>query len=71
MILAAAAASDIIVLAAAAVGALLAITGLASFDPRVRTRLPVAVLARGNTLVSVGLIVAGLVVVAIALGGGD
>jgi hypothetical protein len=71
MILAAAQASDFLVLAAVALGALLAVTGLASFDPRIRARLPVATLARGSAGVSVAVILAGLIVVGIALGGGE
>lgn len=71
MILAAAQGSDIIILAAVAVGAILGLTGLASLDPRVRRKLPIGVLARGNALVSVGLIVAAMLVVSLALGGGE
>jgi hypothetical protein len=69
MIVAAAQASDAFVLFAMAAGLVLVVTGLASFDPRVRSRLPVAVLARGNALVSVALILAGLVVAGAAMGG--
>lgn len=71
LVVAAAQATDAIVLAAVAVGAVLGLSGLASFDPRVRSRLPVAALAQGNVVVSIGLIVAGLVIVGIALGAGD
>lgn len=71
MITAAAQASDVIVLAAAAIGAVLCPAGLASFDPRVRSRLPVPALARGNALVGVGLLLAGLLVVSIAIGAGE
>ncbi len=63
--------SDALVLLAVAVGALLAVTALASFDPRIRSRLPVAALSKGNALVGVVLLLAGLVVVGIALGVGD
>ena len=71
MTLAAAQASDLFVLAGVGIAAVLALTGLASFDPRVRSRLPVAALARGNALVSVGLIVTAALVLSIALGGGE
>lgn len=71
LFLAAAQATDLIVIAAVAVGAAIGFTGVASFDPRVRARLPVAALARGNALVAVGLIVTGLLVTAIALGFGE
>jgi hypothetical protein len=70
-VIAAARAADVVVLLAVAVGALLAVTGLASFDPRVRSRLPVAILAKGNALVGVGLLLTGLVVIGVALGGGE
>lgn len=69
MILAAAQATDILVLAAVAVGAVLGLAGLASFDPRVRGRLPVGALANGGATTSIGLVIAGLLVVGIALGG--
>lgn len=71
LITAAAQASDAIVLAAVALGAVLGLTGIASFDPRVRARLPVAALARGNATVAVGLILAGVLVIGIALGMGE
>lgn len=67
-VVAAAQATDALVLAAVALGAVLGLTGLASFDPRVRSRLPVTALARGNVAVSVGLILVGLSIVGIALG---
>lgn len=70
-LLAAAAWTDALVIAAVALGAAVALTGIASFDDRVRSRLPVAVLARGNAAVSVGLIAAGLAIVAAALGVGE
>lgn len=71
VVLAAARATDLIVLGTVAVGAALAIAGIASLDPRVRTRLPVAALARGNAVVALGLVVAGLMLVAVALGFGE
>lgn len=71
MILAAGQATDAVVLGAVILGAILGLTGLASFDPRLRGRLPVAALARGNALTSVGLVVAGLVMVGLALGFGE
>jgi hypothetical protein len=69
--IAAAQAADVVVLLAVLVGVLLAVTGLASFDPRIRSRLPVAALSNGNALVGVVLLITGLVVVGIALGGGE
>lgn len=69
--IAAARAADAVVLLAVLLGALLAVTGLASFDPRIRSRLPVAALSNGNALVGVVLLFAGLVVVGIALGVGE
>jgi hypothetical protein len=70
-LLAAAAWTDALVIAAVALGAAVALTGIASFDDRVRGRLPIAVLARGTAVVSVGLVVAGLAIVAVALGVGE
>jgi hypothetical protein len=70
-LVAAAAWTDAVVLAAVAVGATIGLTGIASFDPRVRGRLPLAVLARGNVTVSLGLVALGLLIVAIALGVGE
>jgi hypothetical protein len=70
-LLAAATWTDALVIAAVALGAAVALTGIASFDARVRGRLPIAVLARGNSAISVGLLVAGLTIVAIALGFGE
>lgn len=69
MTLAAAQATDIFVLAAVAIGAVIGMAGLASFDPRLRGRLPVGALARGGAATSIGLVIAGLLVVGIALGG--
>ncbi len=66
--IAAARAADAVVLLAVAVGAILALTGLASFDPRIRSRLPVAALSKGNALVGVVLLLTGLVVVSFAMG---
>ncbi len=66
--IAAARVADALVLLAVAVGVLLAVTGLASFDPRIRSRLPVAALSNGNALVGVVLLLAGLVVVSFATG---
>ena len=70
VVLAAARATDLIVLGTVALGAAIAIAGIASVDPRVRTRLPIAVLARGNLVVAAGFVVTGLLLVAIALGFG-
>jgi hypothetical protein len=70
-LLAAAAWTDALVIATVALGAAVALTGIASFDARVRGRLPIAVLAHGNSAISVGLIVAGLTIVALALGLGE
>jgi hypothetical protein len=70
-LLAAATWTDTLVIAAVALGAAVALTGIASFDARVRGRLPIAVLARGNSAISIGLLVAGLTIVAIALGFGE
>jgi hypothetical protein len=70
-LVAAAAWTDAVVLAAVALGAAIGLTGIASFDPRVRSRLPLVVLARGNVAVSLGLVVLGLLIVAIALGLGE
>jgi hypothetical protein len=67
----AAAWTDALVIAAVALGAAVALTGIASFDTRVRGRLPIAALARGNTATSVGMVVAGLTIVALALGVGE
>ncbi|MFP5327303.1 MAG: hypothetical protein ACLGHT_07460 [Acidimicrobiia bacterium] len=63
--------TDLIVLAVVAVGVLLALTGLASFDPRVRRKIPIGPLARGNALASVGLIIASLLLISLALGGAE
>jgi hypothetical protein len=71
LIIAAASWTDAFVLAAVALGAALGLTGIATFDPRVRDRLPVASLARANVAVSIGLVVAGLAIVALALGLGE
>jgi hypothetical protein len=70
-VLAAATWTDAIVIAAVLLGAAIALAGIVSFDPRIRSRLPIAVLARGNVAVSVGLIVLGLLFVGIALGLGE
>jgi hypothetical protein len=70
-LLAAATWTDAIVIAAVLLGFAIALTGIASFDPRVRSRLPIAVLSRGNVAVSVGLIVLGLLFAVIALGVGE
>jgi hypothetical protein len=70
-LLAAATWTDAIVIAAIALGAAVALTGIASFDTRVRGRLPIAVLARGNAAASVGMVVVGLAIVALALGVGE
>ena len=67
MTFAAAQATDFLVLGAIAVAAAVGLTGLASFDPRMRARLP-GPLGRGNAVVSVGLILVALAVAAIALG---
>jgi hypothetical protein len=67
----AAAWTDALVIAAVALGAAVALTGIASFDTRVRGRLPIAALARRNTATSVGMVVAGLTIVALALGVGE
>ena len=71
MVVAAAQATDAFVLAAVALGAVLGLAGLASFDRRLRGRLPVAALARGNALVGVSLVVAGILLVSLAIGVGD
>jgi hypothetical protein len=70
-VLAAATWTDAIVIAAVLLGCAIALAGIASFDPRIRSRLPIVVLARGNVAVSVGLIVLGLLFVGIALGLGE
>lgn len=68
MIVAAAQAADAFVLITVAFGAALGVMGLASFDPRLRSRLPIAALANGNAAMSIGLVAASIVVVGIALG---
>jgi hypothetical protein len=70
-VLAAATWTDALVIAVVLLGCAIALAGIASFDPRVRSRLPIAVLARGNVAVSLGLIVLGLLFVGIALGVGE
>jgi hypothetical protein len=70
-LIAAATWTDAIVLAAVALGASIGLTGIATFDPRVRNRLPMAVLSSGNVAVSIGLIIAGLAIVALAIGIGE
>jgi hypothetical protein len=70
-LVAAASWTDALVLAAVALGGAIGLSGIASFDPRVRGRLPLGILARGNVAVSVGLVVLGLMIVAIALGLGE
>lgn len=67
MILAAAQARDIVVLVAALAGAALVIAGLASLHPDIRPRLPVAAIAEGNTAMSAGLIIAGLLLFGLVL----
>lgn len=66
--LAAAQAADFIVLAAALTGVALVIAGLASLHPDIRPRLPVAAIADGNSAVSAGLIIAGLLLFGLVLG---
>lgn len=66
--LAAARATDILVLAAAFTGAALVLAGVATINPRVRVRLPVAALARGSVRASVALIAAGIGLFTLALG---
>lgn len=68
VLLAAAKMTDALIILGAAFGAMVTLLGLASLDPRIRARVPVAAIARGNTLVAVGLIVAGLMVVGMTLG---
>jgi hypothetical protein len=67
-VLATAQATDVVVLAGLFAGAALVAGGLASISSRVRNRLPVAVLARGNVLTSVALIAVGLALFTIGLG---
>lgn len=64
--------TDLIVFAAVVVGTVVALAGLSQLDPRVRERLGrgEATMARTAALAG-GLVLVGLIIVGIALGGGE
>lgn len=68
--IAAAKVSDVLVLAAVAIGAMLIVATLATFDARIRHRMP-SVLAGAGWLGRTGVVTAGLLIIGIALGGSE
>jgi hypothetical protein len=68
VMLAAARPGDLLVLGAVLLGALVVLVGLAAFDDRLRSRLPVPGVLRDRVIGRIGLIVGGLVLVSLALG---
>lgn len=68
--IAAAQAGDALILVAVAIGAVLIAATLATFDARIRNRLPSAIAGAG-WLGRTGMVTAGLLIIGVALGGGD
>lgn len=68
--IAAAQAGDALILAAVFIGAVLIAATLATFDPRIRNRLP-SMIARAGWLGRTGMVTAGLLIIGVALGVGD